>query len=274
MQGRPIDQRRSAAGPKKAALMLECKSPKGGSPNYRVLPAGDTAVVIEFGDAVDRKLSAWVLALAHRLNEQDVDGVIETVPTFRSLLVYYDPVVLPVASLIAQIDRMIAGVHGCEGSGRSVRLPVCYDTSVAPDLHEVARRTGLSPAQVIERHSAVTYHVYMLGFLPGQAYMGDLAFELSLPRRESPRSKIPAGSLAIAARMTCIFPFDTPCGWHVIGRSPVALWKRKPQPCAILAPGDKVTFAPVSLREYGDLLAKEANGELWNASETEMGAAA
>jgi KipI family sensor histidine kinase inhibitor len=184
MQGRPIDQRRSAAGPKKGALMLECKSPEGGSPIYRALPAGDTAVVIEFGDTVDRKLSAWVLALAHRLNEQEVVGVIEIVPSFRSLLVYYDPVVLPVASLIAHIDRMIAGVHGHEGSGRSVRLPVCYDASVAPDLHEVARRTGLSPAQVIEQHSAVTYHVYMLGFLPGQAYMGDLAVERSLPRRE------------------------------------------------------------------------------------------
>jgi KipI family sensor histidine kinase inhibitor len=115
---------------------------------------------------------------------------------------------------------------------------------------------------VIERHSAVTYHVYMLGFLPGQAYMGDVPAELALARRESPRLKIPAGSLAIASAMTCIFPMETPCGWHLIGRSPVALWEGGPRPRALLAPGDKVSFAPLSLREYERLLAKAADGTL------------
>jgi KipI family sensor histidine kinase inhibitor len=149
-----------------------------------------------------------------------------------------------------------------EQGGRLWRLPACYDPSLGLDLADVAARTGLSPAQVIERHCAVTYHVYMLGFLPGQAYMGDVPAELALARRESPRLKIPAGSLAIAGAMTCIFPLETPCGWHLVGRSPVALWERGPRPRALLAPGDQVGFAPVSLREYERLLVKAADGTL------------
>jgi len=231
-------------------------------PDYKVLPAGDTALVVEFGDRIDRRLSGWVLALDRRLNEARLDGVVETVPTFRSLMVHYDPLVLPAASLSARIGELARGLRTNEEPGRSWRLPVCYDRSLAPDLDDVAARTGLSPAQVIERHSAVAYHVYMLGFLPGQAYMGDVPPQLALPRRQSPRLKIPAGSLAITMTMTCIFPLETPCGWHLIGRSPVPLWEERLGPGALLAPGDQVAFAPVSVREYEDLLAKAADGTL------------
>jgi inhibitor of KinA len=254
--------------------MPKYKLPKYKVPKYKVLPAGDTALAVEFGDGIDRRLSAWVLALARRLNEKQVNGVIETVPTFRSLMVCYDPLVLPAVSLLAHIDEMMQGLEMSEQPGRSWSLPVCYDTRVAPDLDDVAARTGLSPGQVIERHSGIAYHVYMLGFLPGQAYMGDVPAELALQRRESPRLKIPPGSLAIATTMTCIFPLETPCGWHLIGRSPVALWENQPRPRALLAPGDKVTFMPVSLREYEDLLAKAAEGALRVSSDAPVGAAA
>jgi len=231
-------------------------------PDYRVLNAGDTALVVEFGESIDRRLSTWVLALARRLNEARLEGIVETVPTFRSLLVHYDPLILPTASLAAHIAELMRGLQVTEQGGRLWRLPACYDPGLGLDLVDVAARTGLSPAQVIERHSAVTYHVYMLGFLPGQAYMGDVPAELALARRESPRQRIPAGSLAIASAMTCIFPMETPCGWHLIGRSPVALWEGGVRPHALLAPGDKVSFAPVSLREYERLLAKAADGTL------------
>ncbi len=233
---------------------------------YKILPAGDTALIVEFGEGIDRRLSRLVLALDRRLNEAkikgSIDGVVETVPTFRSLMVYYDPLVLTADALKARVDKLMKGLHLTEQAGRVWRLPVCYHEHLAPDLAEVATRTNLLPAQVVERHSAVTYHVYMLGFLPGQAYMGDVPAELNLPRHQTPRLKIPAGSLAIAMTMTCIFPLESPCGWHLIGRSPIPLWDGRHDGGALLAPGDQVNFAPVSLREYERLLAKVADGTL------------
>ena len=120
----------------------------------------------------------------------------------------------------------------------------------------------LASAQVVEAHSSVTYHVYMLGFLPGMAYLGDLPAALVLPRLLTPRLKVPAGSLAIATTMTCIIPLETPSGWHLIGRSPISLLRWRPHPEALLAAGDKVNFAPVSLDEYEQLSAQSASGKL------------
>jgi inhibitor of KinA len=234
--------------------------------DYQLLPAGDTAVSVEFGDRIDRQLSGRVLALAQSLNDSKIDGVIECVPTFRSLLISYDPLRLPYAALAARIAALLQGLRadgGGSATGRVWRLPACYHDSVAPDLAEVAARTKLTPAEVVERHSAVAYHVYMLGFLPGQPYMGDVPTELALPRRQSPRLKIPPGSIAIAMTMTCIFPEETPCGWHLIGRCPVPLWDlRHGASAPLLRPGDQVSFEPVSLRDYEGLLAKAAAGRL------------
>jgi KipI family sensor histidine kinase inhibitor len=228
---------------------------------YRLLPAGDTALVVEFGDRIDRRLNMSVLALSWHLNEASIEGVIEVVPTFRSLMVHYDPLTLPSAALIRRIEDLLDNLATGEEADRRWRLPVCYDARMAPDLDEIAALTGLSPAQVIERHSGEIYHVYMLGFLPGQAYMGDLPAELALPRRETPRLKIPAGSVAIAMTMTCIFPLETPCGWRLIGRSPIPLWDRRPSSQPLLAPGDKVTFAPISFREFEKLSEQVADGQ-------------
>jgi KipI family sensor histidine kinase inhibitor len=230
--------------------------------DYRLLPAGDTALVVEFGERIDRGLSAQVLALARRLDELRLDGVIETVPSFRSLMVHFDPLVLPAAALCARIDAVIRAVRPTEASGRQWRIPVCYDACFAPDLAEVAARTALSPDDVVERHSSVTYYVYMLGFLPGMAYLGDVPPTLALPRRATPRLKIPAGSLAIANTMTSILPRETPCGWHVIGRSPVAFFDLDAVPQALLAPGDTLAFAPVSLCEFENLSTRPAADRL------------
>lgn len=228
--------------------------------DYKILPAGDTAIVVEFGDQIDRRLNFRVLALGRSLNERRLDGLVETVPTFRSLMVHYDPIVLPLETLTSCIVDLMTGLQVTEYAGHIWQLPACYDPRLAPDLDHVTAQTGLTSQQIIERHSAVTYHVYMLGFLPGQAYMGDVPAELALPRRETPRLTIPAGSLAIASTMTCIFPLETPCGWHLIGRSPVPLWATHPGPGALLAPGDKVAFAPISMREYERMLAEVAAG--------------
>ena len=228
---------------------------------YRVLAAGDTALVVEFGDRIDRELSAAVLSLAQALDAERIAGVVETVPTFRSLMIHYEPLVLPAASLAARIDEHLQKLKAREVIGRVWQLPVCYDPRFAIDLDDVARRAALSRQQVVERHSAPIYHVYMLGFLPGQAYMGEVAAELALDRLETPRTSIPAGSLAIAARMSCVFPRETPCGWRVIGRCPIPLWDPA-QATALLAPADKVMFVPVSVREYETLAARAFQGVL------------
>jgi KipI family sensor histidine kinase inhibitor len=137
---------------------------------------------------------------------------------------------------------------------------------MAPDLNDVAARTGLTPAQVVERHSGVTYYVYMLGFLPGLAYMGDVPPELELPRLASPRHKIPAGTVGIAMAMSLIMPRETPSGLNLIGRSPVLMWKDSDKSGAgentLLAPGDRVIYQPISRREYDVFAAKAASGEL------------
>lgn len=228
---------------------------------YRVLAAGDTALVVEFGDRIDRELSAAVLALAQGLDAERIAGIVETVPTFRSLMVHYEPLILPEASLVARIDEQVQKLSACEMSGHVWHLPVCYEPRFAIDLDDVATRTALSKQQVVERHSAPIYHVYMLGFLPGQAYMGEVAAELALDRLETPRTRIPAGSLAIAANMSCVFPLETPCGWRVIGRCPIPLWDHE-RSTALLAPADKVRFVPVSVREYETLRTRAAEGVL------------
>ena len=239
--------------------------------DYRVLPAGYTAIVIEFGESIDRQVNALVLALDEKLVGARHNGILETVQTFRSLMVYYDPVAISqaeLAELIAEhIGRLQVSKHPSERLSRTWRLPVCYETEMAPDLSDVAARAGLTKRQAIERHSGHVYHIYMLGFLPGLAYMGDVPPELVVPRLQTPRLKIPAGSLGIAMAMSLIMPRETASGLNLIGRSPVPMWRAGDG--AFLRPGDKVIHQPISLNEYNDLAARAAAGTLRMEPETE-----
>ena len=228
--------------------------------DYRVLPAGDTAIVVEFGESIDRRVNAIVLALDERLGSEHHEGILETVPTFRSLMVYYDPAAISQAALAEHIAGHIRQIQVSDRPSRTWRLPVCYDSEMAPDLSDVAARAGLTTRQVIERHSGLVYHIYMLGFLPGLAYMGDVPQELVVPRLQTPRLKIPAGSLGIAMAMSLIMPRVTASGLNLIGRSPVAMWQ--PGAGALLKPGDQVIYQPISLREYYDLAIRAEAGNL------------
>jgi inhibitor of KinA len=231
------------------------------APPTRILACGDTALTIEFGEAIDRHLSALVLALADRMDRQAIVGVVELVPTFRSLMVHYDPILLPQAELKRRLVPLLAGLEAAQEAKRRWRIPACYHESLAPDLSEVAQRTGLTPANVVERHSATTFHVYMVGFLPGYPYMGDLPPELVLPRRENPRTAVPPGSVAIATTQTAVYTLESPGGWHLIGRTPAPLWDVRQARPAILAAGDKVVFEPVSVTDYESMLARAVSGE-------------
>jgi len=218
--------------------------------DYNVIAAGDTALVVDFGNQVDLNVSAKVLALAGQLNALKIDGVIETVPTIRSLSIYYEPLTVSPLWLERQVAKILEHLDQAPETGRTCDIPVCYDPELAPDLEQVAAQCNLDPAKVVEIHSSRIYHVYMLGFLPGLAYLGDLSPELALPRRTTPRPRVPEGSLGIGGKLTCIYPMATPCGWHVIGRSPTPLWDPTLSRGALLRAGDKVRFQPLSLREY------------------------
>ncbi len=232
------------------------------APEPRYLPCGDTALAVEFGDRVDERLSGLVLALARRLDAAPIPGVIETVPTFRSLMVHYDPLRLSHAELKRQLAPLLDGLEVAASVGRRWRIPACYDESLGLDLADVAQRLGLEVEEVIARHSGTEQHVYMMGFLPGLPYLGGLPPEFELPRRENPRIKVPPGAVAVAMAMTVIYTMECPGGWHILARTPAPLWDMRRNPPALLAAGDKVTFEPVSLSRYEALLAKAAAGEL------------
>jgi inhibitor of KinA len=235
--------------------------------NVRFLSAGDRGLVIEFGDRVDRALSEAVLNLRASLSAAGIAGVTETVPTFRSLFVRYDPL----ATGRRELERRVAGLLGRRPKARRSaalwRIPICYEKAFAPDLEEVARRVGLSPDEVARRHRAPRYHVYMIGFLPGFPYLGDLPAELALPRRADPRLQVPAGSVAIATTLSAIYPFESPGGWHIIGRTPVQLFDpSRPSP-ALLAAGDAVLFEAVDAARFSAIREESQNGRYEIAAE-------
>lgn len=228
----------------------------------RLLPNGDTALAVEFGERIDRSISERVLALHDRLAHAPPPGVVELLPTFRSLMVHYDPLRISHAELARRIAPLLDGLEGVRPAVRRWAIPVCYDPAFALDLEEVATRTGLAPAEVIDAHASATYHVYMIGFTPGYPYMGDIPARLALPRRENPRTQVPAGSVAIATTMTAVYTLASPGGWHILGRTPAALWSRRRTPPAVLAPGDRVRFAPIGMAEFERLAALAAAGSL------------
>lgn len=241
-----------------AALVSGGQQSAGAAPLF--LDAGDTALIVEFGREIDRHASALVLALADRVAAAGIGGVVETVPTFRSLMIHYDPVRLGAAELRTRLAPLLQNLVAAEQVGRHWRLPACYDPSLGLDLLEVAERTRLGVERVVALHAATTFHIYMLGFLPGFPYMGDLPAELALPRRENPRVRVPSGSIAIAMRMTSIYTLESPGGWHLLARTPAPLWDLRRENAGLLAAGDKVRFEPVSVPEYESLLARAADG--------------
>lgn len=222
----------------------------------RFLPSGDAALTVEFGDRIDRDLNARVMALHLALKEGAVPGVVESVPTFRSLLVHYDPETVAPDALERHLAALAPDRAPPEAPSDLVTLPVCYGGAPGPDLEAVAADRGLSPEAVVRLHSSITHHVYMIGFAPGHPYLGDLPPELTLPRRQTPRTRIAAGTVAIAVGQTVIYPFQSPGGWHAIGRTPVPLFDLDCDPSALLRAGDRVRFEPIAPGEFEAIAAR------------------
>lgn len=227
----------------------------------RFLDAGETALVVEFGQTIDPVASARVLALDAALTAVAPTGVVECVPTYRSLMIHYDPLILSRAALVAAVAACLGAPAPMASPRRLWTLPACYDAAFAEDLDHISASTGLTRAQVVKAHATARLTVTMYGFAPGWAYLGGLPPALTLPRRTSPRARIPAGSLIIAGGQAIVGTMEMPSGWHILGRTPERLFRPDRVPPFLVAVGDVVTFAPVDLATFAMLGARAAAGE-------------
>lgn len=230
---------------------------------------GEHALLLRFGEGIDRALNAGVHEACARLRAMPLEGVEEVVPAYASVLLRLDPRAWPggpddpaVASLLGRIRAaLVADGAQARGTPALHRLPVCYGGDYGVDLAAVAQRLGLSEQQVIARHCAAQYQVAMLGFAPGFAYLLGLDPALHVPRLERPRTRVPAGSVAIGGAQTGVYPAELPGGWQLIGRTPLRLFDPADatRPC-LLAPGDRVQFEAIDADTFDRLLRQEARG--------------
>lgn len=238
--------------------------------------AGDGALIVTLGETMSVATSEQVVALARTIMAETLPGISEAVPGMTTLTIHLDPETADADALAPRLEAFAASVltHAEDTPPpRRWVIPVCYGTDFAPDLADVSAHAGLSPEAVVARHAASDYHVYMLGFLPGFPYMGDLDPALRLPRRATPRTAVPAGAVAIAGAMTAIYPLESPGGWHIVGRTPAPLFDPATVPPASLAAGDRVTFRPIDAAEFARLAQQAAAGQ-WRLSPEEAGAEA
>jgi KipI family sensor histidine kinase inhibitor len=224
----------------------------------RFLLAGDAGLVVELGNKIDEEINRRVRSLATALAENPIPGLAEMVPTYRSLLVHYDPLRLSHRDLVDLIRSILEkGEEYPLPEPRMVEIPTLYGVEFGPDLPFVAEHNGLSMDEVIRIHSGTVYPVYMLGFSPGYAYLGGLPEEIATPRLPTPRTLVPAGSVALAGRQTGVYPIATPGGWRLIGRTPLKLFDPQRDPPTLLRAGDQVRFVPISEEEYWARLERE-----------------
>lgn len=235
----------------------------------RCLPAGDQAVILELGNTIDLDLNRRVLALARALSA--APGVREVVPTYRSLLIEFDPDDADPESLLARAEAAVSDATDRVAAARRVILPVAYGGEFGPDLDHVAAVHGLTTDDVIRIHSAADYPVYMIGFSPGFPYLGGLDERIATPRLDRPRTRVPAGSVGIADRQTGVYPQATPGGWQLIGRTAVPLFDPAGAEPFLLRAGDLLRFRPVTGEEHETVVAAVARGEYHPETEVVAG---
>jgi inhibitor of KinA len=218
--------------------------------DYRIVPAGDAACVVEWPARIDPVVSARAVALADRVRQVH-SGVRDAVVGYCTVTVYFDPLQVDGSDLEGMLHRLIRDLPDVlPAAGAQIDVDVCYGGEFGPDLADVAAWAGLRESDVIELHRAPTYRVYVVGFVPGFPYMASVDERLALPRRATPRTKVPAGSVAIAAGQTGIYPSETPGGWHLIGRTRVKPYDPSRANPFLFKPGDRVRFHPIDREEF------------------------
>ncbi|MCX7970102.1 MAG: 5-oxoprolinase subunit PxpB [Negativicutes bacterium] len=228
---------------------------------FRCLGEGGLTVVL--GDRIDEGINRLVQALAAKLGEKQLPGIEEMVPGYSSLTVFFDPLVLSRASLQQAVRSALAGgpADGCRVRPGLVRIPVCYGGDYGEDMEFVASYCRMTVDEVIARHTAPVYRVYLLGFLPGFPYLGGLPDELNVPRLDNPRLAVPAGSVGIAGGQTGFYPQTSPGGWRLIGRTPLQGFMPGREKPFLLSAGDNVVFYPVDEEEFWRLAGEGECGD-------------
>ncbi len=227
--------------------------------HYKILPLGDQGLCISWGNTLDERIHAHVLAVYAQFLEANLPAVRDILPAYSSLSIVWDVQKLLCAQAAeSPFDFMRSKVEAiletasvaADTPGRLLEIPVCYHPTLGPDLQALALKKGLSPVELVRIHTGSEYRVYMLGFLPGFPYMGAVDARIEAPRLASPRQSVPAGSVGIAGRQTGIYPLNSPGGWNLIGRTPLRIFDpQKPDP-ALFRLGDRVRFVAISLSEF------------------------
>lgn len=220
----------------------------------RFLSCGESALTIEVGEVIDEKINAKVIALSNFIKAKNIKGIREIVPTYRSVTIFYDPIVFNLESFIELTKKNIdsISIDNC-GSRKIIEIPVIYGGEYGPDLERVCTHNNLSKEEVINIHGKNEYLVYMIGFTPGFPYLGGMDKALSTPRLEAPRKKIWKGSVGIAGDQTGIYPLESPGGWNIIGRTPLSLFDMNSEDKSLIKAGDYVKFVPINENQYLDL---------------------
>jgi inhibitor of KinA len=218
---------------------------------FRIVPAGDSALIVQLPQEIDPALNDWCIALARAVERRCGSAIRDAVVGYCSVTVYFDPLLIDAGWLEDQISTAAAGLREFEGSeGSLVEIPVCYGGDFGPDLDDVARFGSCSHEDVIALHAASIYRVYLVGFVPGFAYMAEVDRRIAAPRRSAPRTVVPAGSVAIAGGQTGVYPAVTPGGWNIIGRTPMKPFDPTRAEPFLFKAGDRVRFHRIGVDQY------------------------
>ncbi len=233
-----------------------------------IKPVSDSALLLEFENKIDRSTNQQVLAVQRRLAGDALDGVVEIVPSYRSLLIHYDCTQIGLERLQNSLLELLASYSAEQETQRLWRVPVCYGGDAGCDLDEVAGLHELDTNEVIRLHSTAEFRIYMIGFAPGWCYLGGLPEALHTPRLESPRLRVPRGCIPIGGQQGLIGALPMPSGWRLLGQTPVRSYMPGREPAFLFAPGDEIRFYAIDAKEYASLDKAAERGELLIEAET------
>ncbi len=232
----------------------------------KFLTAGDSAIVMEFGDTIEKEINARIAAVVENLKNKKIDGILDILPTYRSILINYDPVKISYGEMM----DILKGLSKSDSNKQSdevrlIEIPTLYGGEYGPDIDFVAENAKMSKEEVIKIHSGTDYLVYMMGFIPGFTYLGGLDERIATPRLKSPRLKIDPGSVGIAGSQTGMYPLESPGGWQLIGRTPLKLFDDTKEPPVFIQAGNYIRYVPIDQKEY-DKIKNEVENDTYKVS--------